>query len=205
MDLLCDAIDIQHPCSPTWSHFSFCSLDDKDIDLDNTERYGLVIAMTELYYALMILMSASTYIILHSIPVCGLLNQLEGVRAHIRMHGNLIDFSCSPYPLKHCVRHHRAYCNDRLHRETGKCGTNVILSSLIEAHKDDIYDYEDLMRHLARQRHEQVEYFKSRRMTDSKKIFFERARRYQRVLRHNLHDNHLLYGDLWHTEQEESD
>lgn len=203
MNLLCDAIEIVHPSSPTWSHYSFCSLDDDGVI--GTERYALVIAMTELYYSLMILMSASTYFILLSIPVCGLIDQLGAVRAHIKLHGNLIDFSCSPYPLKHCIRHHRTYCENKLHRETGKCGANVMLTSLIEAHKDDVPDYEELMVHLARQRHEQCAYFESRRMTDSKKNFFDKVARYQRVLRFNLHDNHLEYGDLWHTEQQESD
>lgn len=200
MNVLCDAVDMVVPPSPIHSDISL----DLDLsDLDDYERYRVVKTVTELYYLSMVVMIFCTYVICSddgfdlSEPACRFLSIVNAMRFHLKRCRDLYRFDFNAYRLKRAVRNHKGRCKcQQIHKETGKCSSNLILSTLLHAHRDMIEDYDFLMMHLANQRHEEYHYWRDRRETVARTTFMNKLKRYNKVLKYNLGDTRN-YQDLW--------
>jgi len=202
MESVCEAI----PPSPMWSDLS--------LDLDNecdVERYKVIMTVTELYYVLMGVMISLTCFICTDDGfdisdsdgyLCRFLSILNAMRSWLKGKGDLHDFKFQNYKLKRMIRRHRARCNcEVIHKQTGKCSSNLIMSTLLHAHRDTIDDYEFLMTHLANQRNEEYMYWRDRRETAARNAYMGRLKRYDKVFKYNL-NTRRKFQDLWNCESD---
>lgn len=200
MNALCDAVDMVVPPSPIHSDISL----DLDLsDVDDYERYKVIKTVTEFYYLLMVIMMSCIYVICSdddfdfSEPVCRFMTVVNAMRYHLKRARNLYKFDYQAYRLKGAVRRHKGRCNcKQIHKETGKCSSNLIMCTLLHAHRDTIKDYDFLMMHLANQRNEEYEYWRDRRETAARNAFMGKLKRYDKVFKYNL-GAHRNYQDLW--------
>lgn len=200
--------------SPTLSVISFCSsmedaiFGNNETDNDSSERlrYQVMITLTELFYLTLMYMIASIIFLVSEISgicsCCDMQALLHPLRRRIKLDGNIDNFVYPHYRLKRIVTAHR-YCNRKLHRRFGIMNGNAILTGLIYDHRDIIDDYDLLMTHLARQRYETAEYWKTRRMTDSKKFYRLKMERQTKTLQYHMNDDTFDYEALWKGDKHE--
>jgi len=137
-----------------------------------------------------------------NVYMCRFLPIVNAMRSWLKANGDLRNFKFQSYKLKRMIRRHRAYCNcEVIHRQTGKCSSNLIMSTLLHAHRDTIDDYEFLMTHLANQRNEEYMYWRDRRETAARNAYMGRLKRYDKVFKYNL-NTRRKFQDLWNCESD---
>lgn len=200
------------------SEISFCSSmedaifgnhqtnDNDDNDDSERLRYQVMITLTELFYLTLMYMIASIIFLMSEISgfcsCCDMQALLHPLRRRIKLDGNMDSFVYPHYRLKRIVTAHR-HCNRKLHRRFGMMNGNAILTGLIYDHRDIIDDYDLLMTHLARQRYETAEYWKSKRMSECKKAYKLKIERQTQTLKYHLNDDNFDYEALWTEDRHE--